>query len=153
MLKSECRVGMVVEMSGGCKGVVVKNNPINAQIKTLSPYRGSPAGTTWRCPYSMLNPVVGEHSAVVMKSFEQPNNDGIKKYMESHLEADEEIGKLDRVDELIVRAICEIYSRIDDTKGRERYGLSAKINSLFTALGREVSQRAAEDWIKVADGR
>lgn len=146
MLKQECRVGMVVEMMPeGKKAIVVKINPKRAQVRTIEPFRERNTGRVWNCPYHLIQPVVGEHSMVVMKSFEQPENRGIKAYMDSYV-ADQELGELSKTDEYIVRAICEIYSRIDDTKGPERYELSSKINSLFTALGREVSQQVAENW-------
>jgi len=83
----------------------------------------------------------------VMKSFEQPHNEGIKVYMKAADEADLPLENLEEEDVLIVRAIKEIYTKIDDAIGSDRYTLSHKINSLFTAIGREVSQKAADEWI------
>lgn len=150
MLKEDCRVGMVVEMMPeGKKAVVVKLNPKRAQVRTIEPFREKGTGRVWNCPYSLLQPIIGGHSMVVMKSFEQPGNRGIKTYMDSYV-ADQDLEDMDKADEHILRAIHEIYSVIDDTKGQERYKLSSKINSLFSALGREVSQRVVEDWIRKA---
>lgn len=149
MEKSECRVGMIVEMiPDQVKAVVIKLNPKRARVRTLDHFksRGSNPGSIWNCPYMMLRPVVGEHTTVVMKSFEQPDNQGIKVYMKAAEEADLPLEDLDPTDELIVRAIREIYTKIDDSTGNSRYSLSHKINALFTALGREVSQKAAEEW-------
>jgi hypothetical protein len=151
MTKSECRVGMIVEMMPeGVKAVVVKLNPKRARVRTIDQFksgRGSSPGSIWNCPYMMLRPVVGEHSTVVMKSFEQPGNQGIKVYMSAAEKADLPLEDLDMTDDLIVRAIKEIYTKIDDATGEKRYDLSHKINALFTAIGREVSQKAAEEWI------
>lgn len=151
MTKSECRVGMIVEMiPEGTKAIVIKLNPKRARVKTidhLGSGRGSAPGSTWNCPYLMLRPVVGEHTTVVMKSFEQPDNQGIKVYMSAAEKADLPLEDLDTTDDLIVRAIKEIYTKIDDASGDKRYDLSHKINALFTAIGREVSQKAADEWI------
>lgn len=146
MEKPDCRVGMIVEMiPEGVKAVVIKLNPKRARVKTIDGFRGSRAGQIWNCPYMMLRPVVGEHATVVMKSFEQPDNQGIKVYMSAADKADLPLEDLGEEDVLIVRAIKEIYTKIDDARGSDRYTLSHKINALFTALGREVSQKAAEE--------
>jgi hypothetical protein len=140
---------MLVEMiHDRVRAVVVKLNPKRARVRTIDAAEGHDAGTIWNCPYGMLNPVVGEHTTVMMKSFEQPDNDGIKVFMKKEQRADEPVGELDRTDEMILRAICEIYARIDDTTRNERYHLSSKINTLFTAFGREVSKDAAEEWLQ-----
>lgn len=149
MLKAECRVGMVVEMiDQNIKGVVIKVNPKRARIRTIDKMKGWSPGTIWNCPYAIIRPVMGEHSSIVMKSFEQPDNEGIKVYMRREGDANLPLEELDSTDELILRAIYEIYTKIDEVSGQKRYNLSSKINSLFSALGREVSQNVAEDWLR-----
>ena len=50
-------------------------------------------------------------------------------------------------DAYIMRAIHEIYTKLDSTEGRARISLSEKINILFRAFGREVTKNEAEEWV------
>lgn len=154
MNKNECRVGMLVNIIGeSAKAVVIKSNPKRARIKIV---QGSisrfSTHSVWNVPYSHLNPLVSgddsDHSMMVMKSFEEPGSTAVKAYMTQAEKANLPLGELNRVDELIVEAIHELYETIDNFFGPKRYNLSNKINLLFSALGREVSKEAAEGWIK-----
>lgn len=153
MIKNDCRVGMLVEMlPEGIRAVVIKVNPKRAKVKTIDVMqgrgRGGDPGSTWSCPYSMLRPLVGEKATVVMKSYEQPDNPGIKTFMNREALAEMDVGDLEPHEEHIMRAICMVYDLLDDQSRNDGYKLHSKINSLFTALGREVSKDAAEKWLR-----
>lgn len=164
-------------MDGGVRGVVVKCNPKNARVRTIEDNdRTGAAGTLWNMPYRLLEPyVAGSLSTeMVMKSFEQPENEGIKRYVAESMRDDPLNFPEDSPEIHIVRAICELWRRLDD-ENLEREcqavmdaeGLkpgpkrrpstimrdiqshySNMINKLFSALGREVSRSAAERWEK-----
>jgi hypothetical protein len=149
MKKEECRVGMLVSIvPDETKAVIVKLNPKRARVRLLEKMRGARSGSLWNMPYHLMLPLVDKscRAMVAMKSFEQPDNEGIKKYMEQAKESDEPVGDLELHDHHIMSAIKEIYRIIDDTQGKKRYDLSRKINLLFAALGREISMEAAENW-------
>lgn len=158
MNRDECRVGMLVDIGDeSVKAIVIKANPRRAKVRIAeSQKRGRfVVGSIWNVPYNRLVPILrdsSDHTMIVMKSFEEPENDAIKTYMKQAEKADLPIGELERQDELILEAICEIYNKIDDFKGKKRYELSSKINLLFAALGREVSKEASEEWMKAKKG-
>jgi hypothetical protein len=179
MKKEDCRPGMVVyyTQDGGVRAVVVKCNPRNARVRTIEKSaRTGPANSLWNMPYRLLEPFVkGSISTeMVMKSFEDPENEGIKTYIaassnDSSLDFPEE-----SPEHHILQAICELWRRLDDdnlereckaamdaeaissgpkrrpsTVMRDVQGrYSNMINKLFSALGREVSRSAAEHWEK-----
>lgn len=150
MEKNDCRKGMLVEIyPDGSKGIVVKVNPKNAKIKLITNHKHSKAGELWRIPYALLNFVPNGTEEVIMRSFEQPDNEGIKVFVEEN-KPDAEVVTNCEEDKHIMTAVCLIYDMIDDKKGKERFELCSKINSLFSALGREVSPEAAEKW-KIAN--
>lgn len=130
------------------KAIVVKLNPKRAQVRTIEEMGDNDPGTLWNAPYSMISPVVdvSAHTMMVMKSFEQPENKGVKTYMSQVELANIPVEDLSGHDEHIMEAICEIYRIIDDCSGSERYDLSNKINRLFAAFGREVSAEVAAEW-------
>jgi hypothetical protein len=150
MNKEECRTGMLVSIvPDETTAVVVKLNPKRARVRLLEKMRGSEPGSLWNMPYHLMIPVVdsSSRSMVAMRSFEQPDNEGIKKYMENVIESDMPVpDNLANHDAHVMRAIKEIYGIIDDHKGKQRYELARKINLMFSILGREVSKTAAEAW-------
>jgi hypothetical protein len=146
MDKNDCRKGMLVEIyPEGSKGIVIKVCPKNAKIRMITGHHNTEAGSLWRIPYALLNFVPDGKEEIIMRSFEQPDNEGIKTFIKEN-QADKEIGELCGEDKHIMMAICLIYEMIDDKTGKERFRLSGKVNSLFNALGREVSSEAAKKW-------
>jgi hypothetical protein len=156
MKREDCRVGMVVwEPEWQIRAVVIKCNPKNARVKTLEAIggktRGSAPGSTWNIPYKLLEPWVDTKAPafMAMKSFEQPGNAGIKAYFANAGKASDPVDFPEGSPEWhVMKAICELWRRLDEegqTAALRRH-YSFLINKLFSALGREVSQRAAEEW-------
>lgn len=117
MKKEDCRVGMVVyDRHGGVKGVVVKVNPKYARIRLLQEYRGSDAGSLWNMPYRILEPVVSENlsTEMTMRSFEQPENEGIKKFFEKSKETSPLDFPENSPEWHIMKSICELWRRLED---------------------------------------
>jgi hypothetical protein len=46
----------------------------------------------------------------------------------------------------LVKAVCELWRRLEDEEGRLRARHSEMINRIFNTLGREVSKEAAMQW-------
>lgn len=141
MLIHEARVGMVVEFGREngewTKGEIVKINPAKAKVKTLEARgagRGGFAGALWSVPYSLMRPV-GSNPADEPLPYNPFNEDN-----------------------LIIRAIVDIYSRLspewltcDGEKPRnqvihDKNRLERKLGHLFQALGRPVSEGVACRW-------
>jgi len=168
---------VVYYKTGSVRAVVMKCNPKNARVRTIEEGpRTGPANIIWNIPYGYLEPyVAGSMSTeMVMKSFEQPENEGIKRYVAESMRDDPLNFPEDSPEIHIVRAICELWRRLDDENlerecqaAIEAEGLkpgpkrrpstimrdihshySEMINKLFSALGREVSRAAAESWEK-----
>lgn len=122
MKKEDCRVGMVVyDRHGGVKGVVVKINPKNARVRTVEDMkhgggRGSGAGSLWNMPYHILEPVVSENisTEMTMRSFEQPENEGIKKFFEKSKDTSPLDFPENSPEWHIMKAICEIWRRLEE---------------------------------------
>jgi len=172
MNKEDCRVGMVVyDRHGGVKCIVIKCNPKNAQVRLVEELkaggRGSKPGSLWNIPYRILDPVVSENmgTEMVMRSFEQPDNDGIKTYFKNkQIEEKIPLNFPEGSPEWhILKAICELWRRLDDDSlekeadavlgGRRaqtvrllRAHYSGLINRMFTAIGREVEKDEALAW-------
>lgn len=170
MKKEDCRVGMVVyDRYGGSRAVVVKCNPKNARVRIVEGNENRDTGALWNIPYRLLDPVVSENlgTEMVMRSFEQPENQGIKTYFANVKKADDPVHFPEGSPEWhVMRAVCELWRRLEDesiwrevdatgeklpvkksamfrAKSREYSNL---INKLFSALGREVSKSAAAEW-------
>jgi len=183
MKKEDCRPGMVIKDSYcGVRAVILKCNPKNARVRTIEDNdRTGEAGSLWNMPYRMIEPYQAENlqTEMVMKSFEQPENEGIKAYISNNERAHDPLDFPEGSPEShIMRAICELWRRLeDDNLDRECQGLvelealkpgpkrrpstimrdihgrySDMINKMFTALGREVSKQAAERWEKDRKG-
>lgn len=158
MRKEDFKVGQVVYFGdtisdsskfGGrmSRGVILKLNPKRAKLKSLDRAGKWPAGVIWHCHYATLVPVVGGDEVaneMTMRSFEKPDDPAVKAWSAAQKNKAPLPEKLSPEDEHIVRAIDEIYDRIDDCDQRERNHLSLKINLLFRAIGREVSREEAK---------
>lgn len=157
MRKEDFKVGQMVYFGdtnrettrfGGkmSRGVIIKLNPKRAKVKSIDPAGRWPAGAIWTCSYSGLVPVVGGEEVsneMTMRSFENPDDVGVKAWSAAQKNKPHLPESLSPEDEHIVRAINEIYDRIDDCTQKERNALSLKINLLFRAIGREVSREEA----------
>lgn len=132
------------------RGVVIKVNPKKAKVKSIDPAGRHPEGSVWSCPYSLIAPVVGGEEVeaeMTMRSFANPNDEAVKAWSAAQMSQKEMSGVLLPEDEHIMRAIHEIYTKLDSTEGRARISLSEKINILFRAFGREVTKNEAEEWV------
>lgn len=157
MKKEDFKVGQLVYFGdtigdsykfGGkmCRGVIIKINPKRAKVRALDPVGKWPAGCLWTCHYFTLVPVVGGDEVsneMTMRSFEKPNDPAVKAWSAAQKNKPPLPETLAPDDEYIVRAINEIYERIDDCEQKERNELSRKIYLLFRAIGREVSREEA----------
>lgn len=155
---------MVVYANNNNKYVVVKCNPKNAKCRMLSSLKGgkTATGSLWIIPYALLEPFIDPHlsTEMMMRSFEQPENQGIKTYFDHSKKADEPVDKFPETSPQwhIMNAICELWRRLEDdnlekeskTLGRHvlslRAAYSSMINELFSVIGREVSKKAANEW-------
>lgn len=130
------------------RGVVIKVNPKKAKVKSIDPAGRHPEGSVWSCPYSLIAPVVGGdevEAEMTMRSFANPNDEAVKAWSAAQMSQKEMSGALLPEDEYILRAIVEIYTKIDVEKGREMVLLLEKINILFRAYGRNISKKDAEE--------
>lgn len=128
------------------RGVILKLNPKRAKVKSLDPAGKWPAGCIWTCSYGGLVPVVGGDEVsneMTMRSFQTPEDQGVKAWSAAQKNKAALPERLSPEDEHIVRAIDEIYGRLEECEGRRRNELSFKIQLLFRALGREVSREEA----------
>ena len=165
MKKEDCRVGMVVwEPEWQIRAVVIKCNPKNAKVKTLEDIgqnrRGNKAGSTWNIPYKLLEPWCDPKAGnfMVMKSFEQPGNEGVKTYFRNNKANEPVDAEEDSPEHHVMMAVCELWRRLEaeslaaesggnvHMERRLRSKYSDMINKLFGVLGREVSQDAANAW-------
>lgn len=171
MLRDECRVGMAVEFGREngewTKGVVVKMNPKKCKVRTLETRgagRGNQAGAIWGVPYSMMRCMGNDattNTSIVMQSFAMPNNPAIKTFVSAAQKADEPIPHnqfRDHAETCILEAICSTYNQLSPEwltcdgelpahqVNERRMKLNTRLNYLFKAFGREVSETAAYKW-------
>lgn len=170
MRKEDCRVGLVVHSSiEGVRGVVVKCNPKKARVRLIEDMKsgrhGGEKGSLWNMPYMYIEPIIDPRlkTEMVMRSFQDPDNDGIKAYIEQAMKSDMAVEFPEGSPEFhIMRAICELWRRLEDgsiereaasMEGRRdknertlKSHYSELINKMFSALGREISKNAAEKW-------
>lgn len=151
MTKDECRVGMKVYFgrSRGEKtlGEIVKMNPAKAKVKTLEHRgsgRGSAVGVEWNVPYTMMTPANGGATNVP----QQAKTVAELKY--SPFQPQEDIH--------IIQAVACVYAalspenlmcdgEISAAAAREKQGvLNRKLQGLFTAYGRELTQVEVYLW-------
>lgn len=167
---------VVVYVLDNVRSVVVKCNPKNARVRTIEDNeRMGKAGVLWNIPYRLLEPHIASSlsTEMVMRSFEQPENEGIKTYVAKSKNADDPFDFPEGSPEFyIAKAICELWHRLDDENlerecqaememeshkpGSKRrpstimrdvqLRYSSMINKMFSALGREISKSAALRW-------
>jgi len=157
MKKEDFQVGMIVKFGAErfghdnmVRGVIIKINPKMARVKSLEKAGKWPAGSVWRCPYRNLVPVVGGSEVsneMTMRSFETPNDTAIKAWSARQKSMESVPKSLKAEDKHIMRAIHEIYQRLDKCGVRERNELSMKISLLFRAIGREITKAEVEAWM------
>jgi hypothetical protein len=157
MKKEDFSVGMIVKFGADrfghdnmARGVIIKINPKLARVKSLEQTGKWPAGAVWRCPYRSLVPVVGGSEVsneMTMRSFQNPNDTAVKAWSARQKSMESVPKSLKAEDKHIMRAIHEIYQRLDKCGVRERNELSVKISLLFRAIGREVPKDEVEEWM------
>lgn len=159
MRKEDCKKGMLVYFGdvhressrfGGkmSRGVVIKVNPKKAKIQSIDPVGRWGPGSVWAWPYSLIAPVVGGdevEAEMTMRSFANPNEEAVKAWSAAQMSQKEINNDLLPEDGHILRAIVEIYTKIDVEQGREMVPLLEKINILFRAYGRQISKADAEE--------
>lgn len=172
MLREECRVGMIVEFGRETgertKGIVLKTNPKKAKVKTIESRgsgRGSDVGSQWGVPYSMMTAVrdAVTETSVVMQSFAQPENPAFKAFAQAKSVADQPINYSpfqNHAEQLILEAIHSVYTELSPewltcdgelpahAVNAKRNKLSTRLNFLFKALGREISETAVWNWME-----
>lgn len=144
----DCQVGMEVVFGRGngehTRGVVEKMNRVKAKVRTVETRGRTAAGTVWGVPYSMMEPTGTTHN---IQPARNPADDSIQySPFQSH------------TDRLILEAICAVYNELSPENlccdgelpahmvNRKRTDLNRKLNGLFKAFGRPVSETAAYDW-------
>lgn len=151
MKKEDCKKGMTVQFGKDmCRGVVIKVNPKRAVVSSLDEHKKRQAGLTWCVPYGIMWPLVGGdeiENEMAMLSFANPNGNAVKAWSEARISQKTIHSELLAEDACIMRAIHEIYTRLESTEGRARISLSEKINILFRAFGREVARNEAQEWV------
>jgi hypothetical protein len=150
MQKSEVRVGQKVYFGrpNGERtlGEIVKINPKKAKVRTLEARgrgRGSGVGTEWAVPYSMLTPADATAPSAPSAPTAEPTELQIREPF----------------DRDIMRSILGIYAALSPewltcdgeasaahVRARSR-ALNAKLEHLFRALGRRVSEIEAYEWL------
>jgi len=169
MKREDCTVGMKVEFGrhGGEKtlGVVVKMNDKKAKVETTEARgRGgrSAAGTVWNVPYSLMEPAWTTADDEPVRSVTPP-----PPMPPRVAPADEPIvfnpwG--DIAEEYIMLAICRTYATLSPENltcdgelppqavAKRAAGLHSRLGHLFAALGRRVSEEAADRWYAAWDG-
>jgi hypothetical protein len=172
MNRDECRVGMIVEFGREngerTKGIIVKMNPKKAKVRILESRgagRGSEAGSQWGVPYSMMVAAQGANTetAVVMQSFAQPENPAFKAFAQAKTEAEQPIPYTpfqNHSEQLILEAINALYCELSPENltcdgelpfhavNARRSKLQSRLNYLFKAFGREVSETAVWNWME-----
>jgi len=153
MRREDCKVGMIVTVGeASVRGVVLKVNPKFAVLKMMDTHRGHLPGSKWKYRYEWLSPLVSAGDEVsnemMMRSFQDPDNEGVKAWSSAQKKRGSVPTDGPPEDDLIVRAILEIYSRLEDLNGKARYDLSHKINLLFRAVGHEFTREEAEKFLE-----
>lgn len=164
MLVHECKIGMTVEFGRGngewTTAEIVKINPKKAVVKTLETRgrgRGGFVGAEWSVPYSMMRPVMRPATP----SKDSPPWQIIERGRPAWwTEAADEPYPYNPFseDNGILQAIVCLYNRLspenlscDGEKPRnqiilDKTRLERKLNLLFQALGRPVSEGIAYEW-------
>jgi len=157
MKMEECHVGMEVFFGRGngeqTRGVIEKLNRVKAKVRTLES-RGSrsQSGTVWGVPYSLMRPVTP--GQVPLDASPHP-------FVKASNPADDPISYSffqDGVEQLLLEAINAVYNGLSPENltcdgeatmtqiNQKRIKLNRQLRGLFTAFGREVSEKVAFDW-------
>lgn len=148
MLKENCRIGMEVIFGRGngeqTRGVVTKLNRVKAKVRTTETRGKTDAGTVWGVPYSMMEPVTNGGVPVPVRNV-----------------ADEPVEYSpfqNHSDVLILEAINCVYNELSPENlccdgelpahlvHKKRGELNRKLDGLFKAFGRPVSETVAWEW-------
>jgi len=148
MLREDCRIGMTVVFGNGngeqTRGVIEKMNRVKAKVRTVEARGRTGAGTVWSVPYGLMVATDGNGVAAPAPRVEQPIKYNI---FQPH------------VDQLILEAICGVYSALSPENltcdgelpytavRQRRTQLTNRLNYLFKAYGREVSESVAFAWL------
>jgi hypothetical protein len=141
-------------------GEIVKINPTKAKVKTLESRgngRGSDIGSVWTVPYSLMQPA-GVAFIDEANSMAPAPIHGLSESMEMKL-ADVPVSiYMPYGDARIMEAIIDCYTRLSpeyltadgerpmSEVVRLRSSLNSRLNHLFKALGRPVSESVAYKW-------
>lgn len=150
----DCRVGMEVVFGRGngehTRGVVTKLNRVKAKVQTTETRGRTAAGTVWGVPYSMMEPANGNGFRVETTPAAPVRNVADEPVEYNPFQS--------REDQLILEAICSVYNSLSPENlccdgelpvhlvRRKRTELNRKLDGLFKAFGRPVSETAAYGW-------
>lgn len=153
MLKEQCRIGMIIEFGRQngekTRGEVIKMNPKMAKVRILEARgRNSGEGAVWNVGYSLMTEVeygTTGHNPTVSYSNPSDQEMAYNPFMQA-------------CDVSIMDAIVDVYNRLSPewlTADGERPvhqihalrgNLQRKLDYLFKALGRPVSESVAYKW-------
>jgi len=148
MLKENCRVGMEVIFGRGdgeqTRGVVTKINRVKAKVRTTESRGNTAAGIVWSVPYSMMEPLA---------------NGGVLAPIRNVADEPVEYSPFqNHSDVLILEAINCVYNELSPENlccdgelpihlvHKKRGDLNRKLDGLFKAFGRPVSETVAWEW-------
>lgn len=145
MNKSECHIGMEVFFGKGngqqTKGKIVKLNKTTAGVKTEEDRGVRDAGTIWRVSYSLLS----------------TNGSSCTPTLVTELVYNE---YQDKMEQLVLEAIACCYDKLSPENiscdgeipinivMQRRKEIDKKLEGLFQALGKRVSEYAVFNWMK-----
>lgn len=160
MLKEQCRVGMEVVFGRGngeqTRGVVTKLNRVKAKVRTTDSRGKAPVGAEWGVPYGMMEPV-----GATTGGFKAEPAIPVVSVAEVVSVADQPVQYSpfqNHSDVLILEAINCVYNELSPENlccdgelpthlvHRKRGELNRKLDGLFKAFGRPVSETVAWDW-------
>jgi len=155
MLPGDCRAGMVVRFGRpngqSTLGQIIKCNRTTAQVQSLEVRgtgRGSAIGTTWKVPYSLMQPNNSEAGIAESQTVASPRHEEPIKYTPFR----------DRAENLAMEAIYITYCQLDPeclTADGERprhqvialrNKLTTRLSLLFKVVGGHVTEQQAYGW-------
>lgn len=151
----DCRVGMEVVFGRGngefTRGVVTKTNRVKAKVRTNENRGKTAAGTVWSVPYSLMEPANGSANTNTFSVQPTPVNNIADQPIEySPFQ--------NHSDVLILEAISCVYNELSPENlccdgelpthlvHRKRGSLNSKLDGLFKAFGRPVSEDVVWKW-------
>lgn len=160
MLKEQCQVGMTIEFGREngewTKGQIVKINPKMAKVRTLEARgtgRGGHAGAVWNVSYTLMRPANPSEALPVVPTVSRADEPfPYNQFAPYH-------------DVCIMNAIADVYNRLSPewlTADGERpayqvhalrSNLQNKLNHLFKALGRPVSESVVYKWVEEKENK